>query len=355
MATAGKLLFRVDAGFHIGLGHLQRCLALATALGQRDVDSYFLTNWDNGSQERVERLGFSAESLTRCASWAAEDMERTVEVAARQGCRSVMVDSQEVNPDYLAELRDAGLFVVARDDLASHPFPCQMVVNGNADGCRLPYRSSSGDTVFLLGPRYFVLRPEFWEQPKRDVGATVSNVLVILGGADRDNLMPRILSTLDEVPGRFTVTAVVGPYFHNVQETTTAAREARRSVRLVHSPDSVRDLILQSDLAVSAAGQTLHELACMGCPTVAIRTASNQDGQLRALAEAGFLRAAGNADEDEVIPKVKAAVSALVSDAEARAAMAAEGQRLVDGQGALRVARTIQVEAGKKRVSGVVR
>ena len=52
---------------------------------------------------------------------------------------------------------------------------------------------------------------------------------------------------------------------------------------------------------------------------------------------------------------MKAAVSALVSDAEARAAMAAEGQRLVDGQGALRVARTIQVEAGKKRVSGVVR
>ena len=137
---------------------------------------------------------------------------------------------------------------------------------------------------------------------------------------------------------------MIGPFFHNVGAVESVARSASRPICLVHNPDSLYELMLRTDLAITAAGQTLYELACMGCPTIAIKTVANQDGQLTALAEAGFLLAAGDAENGDVITAVGEALMLVLSDPKARVAMATEGKRLVDGKGALRSARRILSE-----------
>ena len=91
------------------------------------------------------------ESLAAAKSWTEADTEATLKAASIHGCDAVVVDYHEAGTTYLASLRDGGLYVIARDDLALYSFPCQMVFNGNADATRLPYCSSSGDTSFLLG------------------------------------------------------------------------------------------------------------------------------------------------------------------------------------------------------------
>ena len=122
-----------------------------------------------------------------------------------------------------------------------------------------------------------------------------------------------------------------------------------RPVKVVHSPDSICALMVEADIAVSAGGQTLYELARVGCPTVAVRVASNQDGQLQIFAEAGFIRAVGRADDSKVITAMGDALLSMLSDPAARAAMSAAGQRVVDGQGALRVAWTILTELAREQ------
>lgn len=336
-----KVLFRADAGPHIGLGHVQRSLSLAIALQKLGVESLFLTNGGNFHCERIARFGFFVELVPETESWNSADSEATLKVAFRQECDAVVVDSHEAGADYLTELRNAGIFVAARDDLALFPFSCQLVFNGNADASRLPYQSSAGDTVFLLGTEYMVLRDEFGEAPSRSINGDVQNMLVILGGTDNHDLMPRILRLLDTLPGEFSVTAVVGPFFNNATAVKSAAENAKRPIMLVHSPDSVRDLMLGADLAVSAGGQTLYELASTGCPTVAMSVAPNQRGQLLALEEAGALVSAGDAETGDVITGMGRGLTDLLADSKARVDMAAVGQSLVDGQGAQRVAGTI--------------
>ena len=71
------------------------------------------------------------------------------------------------------------------------------------------------------------------------------------------------------------------------------------------------------------------------------RMAANQDGQLRVFEEAGFIRVAGRGDDDKVVDVIGEAVLSLLPDYRARSAMSAAGQRMIDGQGALRVARAI--------------
>lgn len=336
-----SILFRVDAGPHIGLGHLQRCVSLGTALDRLGVACIFLTNRDPTADNRVRSFGFEANRLDGVEPGGAGDLKYTLDMAVRHPCDAVVVDSYRVDADYLGRLRAARLFVVVIDDLARYPFPCQLVVNSGAHAHRLRYRSSSGDTRFLLGPQYALLRPEFWDMPPRTVRNTVQNVLVTMGGADPYNLVPELLGLLDDLPGDFSVTPIVGPFFENRAEVEEVAKRCQRSVRLVHSPDSVRELMLEADLAISAGGQTLYELAATGTPTVAMQVADNQSDNLQALTAEGVVQMAGSVGESGLTDRVGEVVRVLMESGDARAEMSAAGRRLVDGRGAVRIADVI--------------
>ena len=330
----------------IGLGHLQRCLSLAVVLNTHHIDSLFLVNQSSNSFERIASRGFTSNALVATESWMADDAAETLEFASQQRCNAIVVDSHDVGIDYLTSLQERGCLIIVRDDLAENSFPCQMLFNGNADALRLPYKLYSDDTKFLLGPEYIVLPPEFdgLADPARPTVDTVKTALVTLGGTDGYNLMPRLINLMDELPGNFSITAVVGPFFSNIKAVQNAAETARRRVRLVQAPKSLHELMSEADLAVSAAGQTLYELAYMGCPTVALSVASNQRGQLEALAEAGVVSTAGDAEEDNLLESVGGALLPLLSNAQSRAAMTTAAQAMVDGNGGKRVASEISAQ-----------
>jgi len=349
-----KVLFRVDANLNIGLGHLQRCLSLATALHHLGMTCLFLTNREQSVIERVMRFSFQGSALTDVESWGTEDLVQTLEAAGHQGCSAIVVDSDHEGAEYLRQLRSAGYFVVAIEDTVPHLFPCHLVVNGDAHATELSYESPFSDTQFLLGPQYSILRREFWEVPSRRVRKTVGNVLVTLGGSDSHNIMPKILDLLDRLPGTFEVNAIIGPFFDDFGEIETVIQHAQRRITVLKVPNSVRDIMVQADIAISGGGQTLYELARAGCPAVAIRIAANQDGQLRVFEKAGFLKIGGHANDPASIEAIGRLVVSLLGDPETRAAMSAAGQHLIDGQGALRVAQEILEGTNRHQDSGRV-
>ncbi len=345
MRSNATVLFRVGANSEIGLGHLRRSLSLATALREEGVESRFLAHGSGEALEYAGRFPFPTDTLSTSELWSRADARATAVTSGQARAQAVVVDAPDVPGEYLGWLREEGLFVIVRDDLARHPFSCQIVVNGNADAEQLPYVSSSGETLFLLGTKYAVLPRDFWRPRPRRVRETVRHVLLTLGGADSHDLMPKLLQVVDELPGDFTATAVVGPLFRNGRDVRVAAARARRPVRVIEGPDSLHALMLEADIAVSAAGQTLYELACLGCPTVAIKTGGDQAGQLQAFAAAGCVRSAGDAAARDLIPSVAESLLFLLRDSSSRAASALAGQRLVDGRGAFRVASAISKRA----------
>jgi UDP-2,4-diacetamido-2,4,6-trideoxy-beta-L-altropyranose hydrolase len=336
-----EVLIRVDAGPGIGLGHLQRCLSLAEVLRRAGAACSFVINEGAVADRRVEAAGFAAPEAAGAPSWSGNDLERTIRLAARRGCAAVVVDGYGAGPGFLRSLREAGNYVAAIDDLSEHHFPCQLVINGAVHAKELRPKSSTGDTAFLFGPKYAILRPELWGVPSRATRAAVSTILLTLGGTDDFGLMPELLRALDSLPGIFAVTAIIGPYFTSGDTIRRVAVGCERRVRLVEGATSVRDLMLEADLAVSAGGQTLYELAAVGTPAVAIQLAENQAGQMLGFAEAGFVRLAGTVGRDDISAGVREQVLPLLADAAAREAMAAAGRALIDGKGAIRVAERI--------------
>ncbi len=329
------VVIRVDAGPTVGLGHLMRCLGLAAALEEAGARTHFVTRAHPGARAWIAAQGAALDELDPRLDLDA-DGGATAAVVARVEAGAVVVDSRAVDKQYLARLVATGALVVSIDDLAQHVLPSHVIVNGNVFAPGLLYRAEFPEVSLLRGPRYVMLRPPFWDPPVRVVRPVVGRVLVTVGGHDGHGLLPGLLKALDVLPAEIGL--VVAPPPLAAGTTGMALPAVHRPLEMLPSPDALPGAMREADIAVSGGGQTVYELAAVGCPAVALPSAGDQDDHLRALAEHGVVLAAGGADP---VRAAVALVAALVDDPGRRQRLADTGQRLVDGHGARRVAAAV--------------
>lgn len=328
MTNVKPVVFRTGGNKQIGLGHLRRCLSLAEALRPFGTDCFFLLDEDPVCVDHVTAAGFEAIGIQ-----PGEDLSQTIAQCRKRKALAIVADSYALDAAYLIGLRKTRAVVAAVDDLADRELPVDLVVNGLMNADQLAYRGLR-TTRYLLGPQYILLRSEFADEPKRTIAEHIGRVLITVGGTDPERLTPKLVHWVSDTLKDVSVDVVMGPMFdgslHSGGRTT------------VHSnPQNIRSLMLGADLALCGGGQTTYELAATGMPAVAIRLADNQTQSLEGLNSAGVLVWAGDAHDADLEAKTKRVLTALASDRARRAAMSQRGRALVDGQGAMRVARTI--------------
>lgn len=333
------VIFRTGAEPDIGLGHLRRCLSLAAAFEHMDGSVLFLIDNNPAALQWVQKAGYDCESVP--SPWGPEDANHLLSVAKRRRARAVIVDSDRKGLHYLDLIKKGGFLLGSIEDNDAPALPCRMIINGNAHAPQIRYDSSIPDAELLLGTQYTPLPPQYWDAPNRPPAARVPSILISVGGADPFNLTPRLIRTFNEIPGEFFLSVIVGPFFKNKDEVAEASLRSARPCNLLEAPESLYGPILEADLAVSAGGQTLYELACLGRPAVAIKVAENQARQIDRFVDAGVIRYAGDAADENLPSRVKKIVTALLEDEPARRKMIASGHALVDGRGALRVAKKV--------------
>lgn len=313
---------RADGGAAAGLGHVRRCLALATAIAAWG-DCHLLLHGDR------DTLGGAAVPVLAVGPvW-----DETVTTAVGLGASALVTDSYAVTAADLQRARAAVPTVVAVDDSGRFPVPADIVVNPTL-GPAAP--AAADGTVYLLGPRFALLASDFTAAPARPVPPEIHRVLVTLGGATRADLIATVVRAVRRALPAAAMDVVVGP----VGDTLAAARAAVQDVdrvTLQPAPHTLRLLMDAADLAVTAGGVTLLELAAVGVPSVGISLAPNQDGNLGGFAEAGAVAWAGRGSDGDLGDRVTAAVRDLAGPAHRRT-VAERGRALVDGGGAGRVA-----------------
>jgi spore coat polysaccharide biosynthesis predicted glycosyltransferase SpsG len=95
-------------------------------------------------------------------------------------------------------------------------------------------------------------------------------------------------------------------------------------------------LMLRADLAVTAGGITLFELACLGTPAIVVCGERFEMETAERMHEAGAALHAGFGGDLEPA-RLSSALDSLAGDFELRKRMSARGREMVDGQGAHRV------------------
>jgi spore coat polysaccharide biosynthesis predicted glycosyltransferase SpsG len=166
----------------------------------------------------------------------------------------------------------------------------------------------------------------------------VGQILVTTGGGQLGAIGYELAQALLEgIPG-IRVGLVRGPHASNAMPP---------GVALIDAPTSLLGPLLAADLVVSAAGQTMLEAAACGTPCVALPLIENQRNQGLRLAANGAVRIVTPSGTDDVL----ATVRNLVDDAGARRELCQNGQKTIDGYGALRVAFHIEGLLGESGLS----
>lgn len=338
-----KILFRVDGNPIIGSGHVMRCLSIADAAKDMGIECRFAVADESFAQVILNR-GFACDVLHTNYRRVDEERSSLLRLLRRYSPAVIVVDSYFVTSDYLnwlGQLAD----VTYIDDLAAFAYPVKTLINYNIYGPELGYEQlyQTADVPvpwLLLGSRYAPLRKQFKNLLPREPAQTVKNIFVSTGGADPEHMALQLAQYLDSWP------PAPQYQFHFVVATMNPDMEALRGIAadcpwlyLHENVQDMADLMCRCDLAISAAGSTLYELCACGVPTITYAFADNQLLGMDAFAKQGVMVTIGDIRCKKNNAKtVVFCAREIALCCEMRKGLAKKMQRVVDGNGAERIA-----------------
>jgi UDP-2,4-diacetamido-2,4,6-trideoxy-beta-L-altropyranose hydrolase len=334
------LLIRADASVHIGTGHVMRCLALAQAwMQQGGQASVLMTETTSAVESRLTSESIQVLHLKSIAG-SKEDAWETIQAAQRVGATWVVVDGYQFSTEYQRILKENSLQLLVLDDYghAEH-YWADIVLNQNISADISLYSNREPYTQLLLGPRFALLRQEFWDWQgwQRQIPEIARKILVTLGGADPDNVTLKVIQALQQVQiDDLQVVVVVGATNPHLKALQEAVNSSLHSMRLEHNVTNMPELMAWADIAIAGGGSTCWELAFMGLPSLTLILAENQRAITEKLNQAGIVQILGWSMRQTADTISQQIIKILLSE-EIRTRMTQLGQALVDGQGCDRV------------------
>jgi UDP-2,4-diacetamido-2,4,6-trideoxy-beta-L-altropyranose hydrolase len=340
-----NLLIRADAGIRLGSGHVMRCLALAQAWQDAPGRIVFtMAPGAEGLEARLTAEGFGVEPITGEAG-SPKDCWQTMAIARGLGVGYVVLDGYHFSAEFQRSIKGAGFGLLVLDDYghAEH-YWADAVLNQNLHAREGLYRNREPGVRLLLGPRYALLRREFWKwrDEPRHIPEVAGKLLVTLGGSDPDNATLKVVKALAALgAGQLQTVVVVGGSNPHLPALRQAVAALPLPIRVATDATDMAGLMAWADLAVTAGGSTSWELAFMGLPALVLVLADNQVDVAAGLAGHGVARNLGWHTALD-IPTLAGAIGSLVRDGAGRQMLSERGRQLVDGQGGQRVTQALR-------------
>ena len=333
-------VFRFDASLTIGGGHAIRSGALATALTGEGWRTLCVTR-----SETIATARRVLEPFDEVVPLRADGVGEIDEIAACIGgsCQAVVIDHYGWDRVLHRACRRIAPCITVIEDRLEALHDCDILVNQSIEPDAV--RSQEDALDELIGPRYALLRPSFRRARVRgSSGEDEGRVLLLCGYADERNLTERLFDAIEGAPGVRAVDVVLGAANMHRESVQRRLHRAAVPCHLHVDPSPLETLMTRASLAVTTAGSTCWELACLGVPMVAVVAVPNQAPVARTLMTAGVGGSAGDVD-GALDMRLREQVIGLLADGARRRRMAAHGQSLVDGLGAVRVARAISAHS----------
>ncbi|MEU3623766.1 spore coat protein [Amycolatopsis coloradensis] len=309
-----RLVLRADASGTIGAGHISRMVAYAERAVARGWEVVF-----SGQVDNAEWLAARFDELS----------VPVVPSASFEGFDAVIVDHYG-----LGELREsvnaAGALLVSIEDDVFGRRAADLVVDC---GFAPALRPDDGSAELLRGVAYAPLREvvrEAREKRRGREGAERPHVTVVLGGGTEwAGTVGGLLHALRDTELPFVADVLVRG------EPVVPEALPGQEFRIAPPGPGLLDLLVETDVAVSAAGVTLLELCCLGVPTGVVRLVDNQVTGYRGALDLGL--AAGLGSAEALDAGAVETLRTLLRDPVARQRFSETAASVVDGQGVDRV------------------
>jgi UDP-2,4-diacetamido-2,4,6-trideoxy-beta-L-altropyranose hydrolase len=345
-----RVTIRVDASVDIGSGHLMRCLTLADALTARGAECHFLCRRQPGDLlDVISAHGHNVHSLLgrqgsgAVTGWS-QDADESCLVLGALHADWLVVDHYNLGEDWERRVRPNVGRLMAIDDIG-RPHLCDLLLDQNLPNpvhSRYGRAEDSRKTLFLFGPQFALVRPEFAAlRPlalnRRD--GSLQSILVSMGGSDPGDETSKVLAGLSALAAqRWSLDIVIGAGNPN-RASVEAACAQFPNARLHVQTSRMAELMVASDCAITTGGSISWERCCLGLPALVTVVSPDQVPIAEALAAAGALVFVGHSSR--LTPSdYTCALSGIT--AERLREMSASAAAVCDGRGVERVVERLQ-------------
>lgn len=334
---------RADANASVSSGHIMRCIAVAECLEQKGHKVTFLVA-DAGSEELL--VNSRKEYRILNSAWNNLDLEvDAMRAILQENSKPVLlIDSYYVTRNYVEQLQPYA-FIFYLGSKREYLGGISGLINYSCDIDYSFYaKYDPSVTRLLLGPQYAPLRREFSSIPEH-FSKEGCRILLTTGNSDPGNYVPLILDAVLslECSKDSVIDVIVGLFYSNVESLTTKYGDISNVV-FHYNVANMSKLMKESDLAISANGTTVYELAASYVPVISFSLVEEQKKSARSMQKVGIVDYAGEiyTNADECVGKIKEKVLFYCLNPDARRELSRKANRIVDGNGCLRIAELLE-------------
>lgn len=363
-----NIAFRCDASIMIGTGHVMRCLTLAKALRDSGANCFFVCREHKGHlTEKIQQEGFECILLAQPsemldahdpdgppqahagwlgASWQS-DTQETINASKAYKIDWLIVDHYALDARWHRILRPHVGQIMVIDDLADRPLDCDLLLDQNIGRDATDYDGLVPlNCKRLIGWHFVLLRPEFsllhTASQARNRNHSVTKILVSMGGMDYRNNIVDVLKALGsfDLPANIRVLVVLSGRAPHLPALQRYIKTLSFPVELHIDTDNLAQIMCESDLAISASGLIVYELAYMGLPMILLPVSEIQRtiaARIKTISSASII-------EDwlaDPVPRIVAVLSEHFSHPSANSSTGGTLREYIDANGAKRVVQAI--------------
>lgn len=260
-----KALILTEGSFSNGFGHIERCKGLYDELIERGIDVLLVIDGDENVANVLD--GYRYKLL----NWKNGDFSSFDKCIA-------IVDSYHLTKDLIKSITKHFYKTLFIDDLNKVNYENSIVVNPSIYGTNLHYPSI--DSVsYLIGEKYVMLRKPFRVDVDRKLKDEIVTVTVTMGGTDVLNITPRILTELIKIDN-ISINIIAGSGYKNIDkiQEIKSNKSDNSNINILSnlSANEMKEVFLNSDLVISACGQTIFELIQLNTISIFINVIDNQ-------------------------------------------------------------------------------
>ena len=357
-----NLFIRADSGFEIGIGHIMRCFALAEILKDMDFDVNFISKKLNENiynfivkkgykvhiipdNNQNKKHNLFSTNITNKKIIKNDAIETTKIIIKNNDKPSwVLVDHRDLDIQWETILRECVERIIVIDDLANKKHDCDLLIDQNLyeEMDKRYINLVPKNCKKLLGPKYALLRSEFFELRKnlsRNI-KQLRNILISFGGSDPSNETCKVLDAIKILNIKnIKVDVVVGsvnPYKEKIKQICSSIP----NTTFYCDVDKIGALMTKADLAIGAGGITTWERCCLGLPSMVSIISEDQLECTETMGEKGYiinLGRAKNLTAKDYVEKIK---NININKLQTISKLDLE---IVDGKGCQRIASVIKL------------
>ncbi|WP_291572607.1 UDP-2,4-diacetamido-2,4,6-trideoxy-beta-L-altropyranose hydrolase [Clostridium sp. UBA4548] len=276
-----KIIFRVDGGTNIGMGHIMRALVLARELAKTNEVFFVCRTSKVNKSKYIDGIEKIKQEMFKVIQVSEENLlNELIEIEADM----LITDSYDVDEKYFQITKCFFSKTVYIDDMNLYKFDVNFIINQNLGADRFRYNTNK-DCRLLLGSNFTMLREEFRDAPQKKINKEVKNILITMGGADPNRVTDYILKSLHNKDYNFHV--IIGSAFNSKEDLRTKY-ENFDNINLYENP-IMSEVMGICDVAISSCSSTVYELASIGIPTIGVVTVQNQEAIAEVMNEYGIL------------------------------------------------------------------